>query len=220
MPRPSPSTPQAGMALALPWSGLVWEFAMTRAVLIVGFMVGLAGLGPAVAALVARQTIDERWKICAVQAARQEAALGLPRYILSAIGKAESGRFDEADRVNVAWPWTVTAEGEGRFFSSAAAAFYLRARSGRELDSSDKHRQGGSGMPRSSRPGMGRSEAKLAGAPGFEPGMAVPKTAALPLGYAPTVATGAIHKRSRRRRQESLNSTGIAPIFVRPRLAL
>ena len=48
--------------------------------------------------------------------------MGLPRYLLSAIGKAESGRWDEADRVNVAWPWTVTAEGEGRFFASAAEA--------------------------------------------------------------------------------------------------
>ena len=110
------------MALALLGLGLEWEFAMTRAVLIVGFIAGLAALGSAEAAPVARQAIDEPWKICAAQAARQEAALGLPRHILSAIGKAESGRFDEAGRANVAWPWTVTAENEGHFFPSAAEA--------------------------------------------------------------------------------------------------
>ncbi|MEK7246243.1 MAG: hypothetical protein AAB223_09515 [Pseudomonadota bacterium] len=95
---------------------------MTRAVLLFGFVAGLAALGPAEAAPVARQAIDDPWKICAAQAARQEAASSLPRHLLAAIGKAESGRFDEANRVNVAWPWTVTAEGEGRFFSSAAEA--------------------------------------------------------------------------------------------------
>jgi hypothetical protein len=110
------------MALALLGLGLVKEFAMTRAVLIVGFMAGLAALGPAEAAPVSRQAIDDPWKICAAQAARQEADLGLPGHLLAAIGKAESGRFDEASRVNVAWPWTVTAENEGRFFPSAAEA--------------------------------------------------------------------------------------------------
>ena len=32
-------------------------------------------------------------------------------------------------------------------------------------------------------------EGKMAGVPGFEPGMAIPKTAALPLGYTPTFWT-------------------------------
>jgi hypothetical protein len=88
----------------------------------VGFVVGLAAFGPAEAAPVARQVLDESWKICAAQAARQEAALNLPRHLLSAIGKAESGRWDETSRANVAWPWTVTAEGEGRFFGTKAEA--------------------------------------------------------------------------------------------------
>lgn len=95
---------------------------MTRAVLIVGLIAGLAAQGPAVAAPIARQAIEDPLKICAAQASHQEAALSLPRHILTAIGKAESGRWVEADRANVAWPWTVTAEGEGRFFDSAAEA--------------------------------------------------------------------------------------------------
>ncbi|MCC7015591.1 MAG: murein transglycosylase, partial [Rhodospirillales bacterium] len=95
---------------------------MARAVLMFGFVAGLAAFGPAEAAPVARQAIDDPWKTCAAQAARQEAALNLPHHLLSAIGKAESGRWDEAGRANVAWPWTVTAEGEGRFFDTKAEA--------------------------------------------------------------------------------------------------
>ncbi len=95
---------------------------MSRAILIFGLIAGLAAQGSAVAAPIARQAIEDPWKICAAQASHQEAAQGLPRHILTAIGKAESGRWVEANRANVAWPWTVTAEGEGRYFDSAAEA--------------------------------------------------------------------------------------------------
>ncbi|MSP80454.1 MAG: murein transglycosylase, partial [Rhodospirillales bacterium] len=95
---------------------------MSRTVLIVGLIAGLAASGSAWGTPVARQAIENPWKICASEAARQEAEFGLPRHLLAAVGKAESGRWDEANRANVAWPWTVTAEGEGRFFNSAAEA--------------------------------------------------------------------------------------------------
>jgi hypothetical protein len=35
---------------------------------------------------------------------------------------AESGRWDKSSRANVAWPWTVTAEGNGQFFDSKEEA--------------------------------------------------------------------------------------------------
>jgi hypothetical protein len=111
---------------------------MRRAVLLFGVMVGLGIPGAGVAAPAARQPIDDPWKICAREAARQEAAQGLPRHILAAIGKAESGRWVEENRANIAWPWTVTAEGEGRFFDTKAEALAevrrLRARRVTNID--------------------------------------------------------------------------------------
>ncbi len=95
---------------------------MKRAVLFAGVIFGLGVPGVGLAAPVARQPFEDPMKICAQEAARQELAQGLPRHILNAIGKAESGRWNEASRANIAWPWTVTAEGEGRFFDSAAEA--------------------------------------------------------------------------------------------------
>jgi hypothetical protein len=83
---------------------------------------GLAAPGVGLAAPLARQPIDDPWKICAREAARQEASSGLPRHILAAIGKAESGRWVEERRANIAWPWTVTAEGEGRYFETKTEA--------------------------------------------------------------------------------------------------
>lgn len=82
----------------------------------------LLGASAARAAPVAPQALGDPWKICAAQAARHEAKHGLPRHLLAAVAKAESGRWDETNRANVAWPWTVTAGGEGKFFASAAEA--------------------------------------------------------------------------------------------------
>ena len=51
---------------------------------------------------------------------------------------AESGRWDKASRANVAWPWTVTAEGQGRFFDSKEEAMaeveFLMTRGVRNID--------------------------------------------------------------------------------------
>ena len=51
---------------------------------------------------------------------------------------AETGRWDAVDRVNLAWPWTVTAEGKGRYFDTKAAAVAevraLKARRIRNID--------------------------------------------------------------------------------------
>ncbi len=76
----------------------------------------------AIAAPMAPQPIGDPWKICAGEVQRQEIQHGIPRHLMAAIAKAESGRWDEANRANVAWPWTVTSGGEGRFFATAAEA--------------------------------------------------------------------------------------------------
>jgi Transglycosylase SLT domain len=54
------------------------------------------------------------------RAAELEAAL--PTNLLLAIGQVESGRPDALTRRVAPWPWTVNADGVGRFFPDEAAA--------------------------------------------------------------------------------------------------
>ena len=75
-----------------------------------------AGLGPVSAA--PSQGLDDPWQICIRETARVERAEGIPKDLLRAISLIESGRWDSRKQVNVAWPWTVTAEGKGRYFAT------------------------------------------------------------------------------------------------------
>lgn len=56
----------------------------------------------------------------------------LPAALLGAIGRVESGRVDPRTGAVVSWPWTINAEGQGRFFptkeDAIAAVRALRAR--------------------------------------------------------------------------------------------
>ena len=66
----------------------------------------------------------------AIQAAEREHKV--PAGLLHAIGKVEFGRPDASGRGVTAWPWTINAEGQGRYFDSKEAAIAaveaLRAR--------------------------------------------------------------------------------------------
>ncbi|MDA0304864.1 MAG: transglycosylase SLT domain-containing protein [Proteobacteria bacterium] len=68
------------------------------------------------------QAFDNAWNLCATETARTEQRMGVPKHLLKAISLAESGRWDAGRRENVAWPWTVTSGGEGRFFDTKAEA--------------------------------------------------------------------------------------------------
>jgi len=59
---------------------------------------------------------------CRQLTAKTEGRLRLPRHILGAIALAESGRWDKRRQEKTAWPWTVYAEGRGRYLDSKAAA--------------------------------------------------------------------------------------------------
>ena len=76
--------------------------------------------------------------ICGEETLRQETANGIPRRLLHAISLVESGRWDADRRVSFAWPWTVTAEGEGRFLPTKRAAIdevrRLQAQGVRNID--------------------------------------------------------------------------------------
>ena len=52
--------------------------------------------------------------------------------VLGAIGTVESGRRDPASGTLTPWPWTVNAEGQGRYFDgkAEAVAWVAQARAG------------------------------------------------------------------------------------------
>ncbi len=88
---------------------------------LLGFFIGAAALS-AEAAVPHGQPIDKTRKICTDVARATEKATGIPRHLLAAISLTETGRFDAERGENFAWPWTVMAEGRGRYFQTKAEA--------------------------------------------------------------------------------------------------
>jgi hypothetical protein len=64
----------------------------------------------------------ERPDLCAAAVAVQERRHGIPDRLMTAISRVESGRWDARTGKSTAWPWTVTAQGKGRFFPTKSAA--------------------------------------------------------------------------------------------------
>jgi len=75
---------------------------------------------------------------CRDVAAAAERRHDIPLRLLAAISLAETGRWDRARRAPIAWPWTVFAEGRGRFLPDKASAVAevqaLQARGVRNID--------------------------------------------------------------------------------------
>ncbi len=94
-----------------------------------------AGAGDAAATAVKK---PNPWTMCAKATNRVERESRIPRQLLRAISKIESGRYHEGKRVVMAWPWTVMAEGRGRYLPSKQAAIAeveeLLARGVRNID--------------------------------------------------------------------------------------
>ena len=59
---------------------------------------------------------------CTDAAAREERERDIPNLLLRALALAESGRRDDETRQMIAWPWTVMAEGVGRYYATKEAA--------------------------------------------------------------------------------------------------
>lgn len=89
-----------------------------------------AAPAPAVAAA-------DPWRVCRQAISEAEQAEKLPRHLLAAIALVESGRPRDAGGY-VPWPWTIMAEGRGRFLASKAEAVSavqdLRQRDVRNID--------------------------------------------------------------------------------------
>ncbi len=80
----------------------------------------------------------DNWDVCARHIEAAESILSLPPKILTAISLAESGRYSKERSATLAWPWTVMAEGRGRYLPSREAAIaevkQLKAKGVRNID--------------------------------------------------------------------------------------
>lgn len=101
---------------------------------------GIGGVALALAGLAAptqANTLDPA-ELCGVETRRLEQEKGIPDGLLTAISLVESGRWDHARRASFAWPYTVMAEGRGRFLPNKAAAIAevvaLKSRGVRNID--------------------------------------------------------------------------------------
>ncbi|WP_419901841.1 transglycosylase SLT domain-containing protein [Kiloniella sp.] len=76
--------------------------------------------------------------ICAGIITKVEMRKVIPLHLLRAISLVESGKWDKDKGARVAWPWTVMAEGKGRYLPSKEAAInevrMLKAKGVRNID--------------------------------------------------------------------------------------
>jgi soluble lytic murein transglycosylase-like protein len=90
------------------------------------------------AAVVGIPAVSTPNMLCQAAIAMAEQAQAIPTHLLAAVGKAESGRRDEATGTVRSWPWTINAEGDGAFFNTKADAIAavraLQARGVRSID--------------------------------------------------------------------------------------
>jgi len=92
----------------------------------------------ATAAENAAENLDDSWRLCMDAVADAERENNIPRHLMAAIAVAESGRWNRERRAKSAWPWTVMAEGKGRYLPTKAEAIAtvraLKARNVRNID--------------------------------------------------------------------------------------
>lgn len=61
-------------------------------------------------------------EVCTVAAQQFEKKYQIKKHLLSTITNVESGRWNQERQRNTAWPWTVNAQGKGRFFETKQQA--------------------------------------------------------------------------------------------------
>jgi Transglycosylase SLT domain len=137
---PLPGKAPAMMAWRLQWHGVCNGGGMTDARPRAGIYLRITlcvVLSLAAIPAAARTNIDAQ-RVCATAAAGAERARRLPPMLLHAVALAESARWDAKRRASLAWPWTVTSGGKGRYFPTKQAAIdhvrRLQARGVRNID--------------------------------------------------------------------------------------
>ena len=89
----------------------------------IAFAVGLPALVAASPARAEPAGSVDAWSVCAAATDAAEAMRpDLPAHLLGALAKVESGRWHAGSKARLAWPWTVMAEGRGRYLPTKAAA--------------------------------------------------------------------------------------------------
>lgn len=105
---------------------------VAKLVVLVGLALGWAGAARATMPAVPPETL------CSTETARFERQYGIPAQLLDSISVVESGRYDRDRRATLAWPWTVTSEGKGKYFPTRAEAVAevkkLKARGVKNID--------------------------------------------------------------------------------------
>jgi len=98
--------------------------ALRRALVVVLLFAGLAAGGRGFASSGTPEFLTKPGDhaLCTRSIDAAEQARQIPRFLLQAIAQVESGRWSAADGANLAWPWTVYAEGRGRYLGSKAEA--------------------------------------------------------------------------------------------------
>lgn len=89
---------------------------------IIGFVIGVGMLAPAVHAATTSDPLIEGAKLCTHLLPQYEKQYGIPKHLLSAIATTESGRYHDGLKISIPWPWTVNAEGKGYYFGSKQEA--------------------------------------------------------------------------------------------------
>jgi hypothetical protein len=101
-------------------------------------LLGLALLPLSAAAQLTPSRGFSEGHLCRAAIAEAERGANLPRGLLQAIGRVESGRRDPETGHFAPWPWTINAEGEGKYFPTREAAIahvrQLQARGVRIID--------------------------------------------------------------------------------------
>ena len=60
--------------------------------------------------------------VCMVATQKFEKQYNIKQHLLTTISSVETGRWNEELQQNIAWPWTVNAQGKGMFFKTKAEA--------------------------------------------------------------------------------------------------
>lgn len=79
-------------------------------------------LSVSVASAATQLPIAEFRQFCQRATQHAEASRALPRDLLTSISFAESGQWDAEKQAIIAWPWTVTSGGKGRYFPDKQSA--------------------------------------------------------------------------------------------------
>ena len=61
-------------------------------------------------------------EVCTVAAQQFENKYQIKKHLLTTITNVESGRWNQKKQRNIAWPWTINAQGKGRFFATKQQA--------------------------------------------------------------------------------------------------